>query len=271
VRLKGKYTCLMRLKRGSLATIRWLLTLLWKISGLAPGFFVGAAVGAYFAKENTDWSFLWDEKLADLRLWFVISLIAWILLSATRRWWDALAAWGEVNSSLLISLFGDSARFAADSMGEPKAIRQSRRDELAGKIAGYLVRSYPKLKDVRVIVYEMSDDSTELIPLRWEGRRPPSGPFVKGDGARGDKAIAFVTNNSPSKLVENTKKADPGWQGSGDGYKSYISAPIVSTRGYHGMLTIDASAKYALTTEDLKVATLAANMLSGAFASIKTK
>ncbi|RAX43712.1 hypothetical protein DQ354_19275 [Arthrobacter sp. AQ5-06] len=261
----------MRFKRGLLGLFRWLLTLLWKISGVAPGFFIGAAVGAYFADENTDWTFLLDPKLADVRLWFIVSVVVWIVLSATRRWWDALAAWGEVNSSLLISLFGDSARFAADSVGQSKARRESRRDELAGKIAGYLVRSYPKLKDVRVIVYEMNDDSTELIPLRSEGRRQPSGSFVKGDGGRGDKAIHFVTSNSPPKLVENTKKADPGWKGSGDGYKSYISAPIVSARGHHGMLTIDASAKYALTTEDLKVATLAANMLSGAFASVKTK
>ncbi len=228
-------------------------------------------MGAFFAAENSDWSFLWGPKLADVRLWFFISVGLWVLLTATRRWWDALAAWGEVNSSLLIRLFGESARFAADSIGQPKAKREARRDELAGRMAGYLIRSYPNLKNVRVVIYEMNGDSTELTPLRWEGRRQPSGPFVKGDGGRGDKAIDFVTSNAPSKLIENTEKADPGWQGSGTGYKSYIAAPIATVRGHYGMLTIDAAPKDGLTKEDLKVATLAANLLSGSFASVRAK
>lgn len=261
----------MHLKRRSLTFLHGLITLLWKVSGMAPGFLVGAAVGAFFAKENTDWAFLLDAKFAQVRLWFFVSLGLWVVLWLTRRWWGAWSAWGEVDSSLLIRLLGTAARFAADTIGMTKVQREARRNELAGKIAGYLTNAYPAISDVRAIVYEMTKGGTELTPLRSEGHRSHSGPFVKGDGGRGDMAISFVTSNSGPKLVPDTNAADPGWQGSGNGYRCYISAPIVSRGGHHGMLTIDTPARSAFTKEDLKVVTLAANILSIAFSSVRLK
>jgi hypothetical protein len=257
------------LLRRLLRLLQLLLHASWFVSRKSPALFVGAALGAYITEKK--WDFLWDGKLLDAWIWFGVAVVAWVTLSLTRRWWNPFVSRGGAELQVLLKVLGKSARFVADSHSHARVARQHRNDELAGNIAGYLTKAYPKIKDVRSVVYKMNQDGTQLVPHRWDGAREPSGPFIKGDGGRGDMAFEFVRSARGAKLVEDTKKADSGWQGSGEGYRSYISAPIVSTSGHHGMLTIDAQEPSALTKEDLKVAELAANLLSIAFASVKAK
>lgn len=249
----------------------FLLSVVFFLASKSPTLFIGAALGTYLTEKK--WDFLWSDALLWARVWFVISVILWAALHVTRRWWEKKKQLSGVHLNILVGFLGLAARFVADYHGRSKQARQHRNEELAQQMASYMTRSYPNVKDVRAVVYKTSPDGSQMEPLRWDGPpgRAPSGPFVRGDGGRGDKAFEFIESNQGPKLVEDTKNADPGWQGSGSGYRSFIAAPIVNTAGHLGMLTIDAPKAKAFTPEEKEVVALAANVLGIAFSTTKGK
>lgn len=147
--------------------------------------------------------------------------------------------------------------------------RQFVRGELALHMVNALTRVYSRIPDVRTIVYELNHDRNEMKPIQHAGERKPSGSFTLDD-ERGQQAIQFVLMDGGAHLEPDVKKKDySAWQGQGNGYRTYIAAPVVSRNGFHGMITIDAPKPGDLTQHDKRVIDLAANILSVGFAHIK--
>lgn len=132
-----------------------------------------------------------------------------------------------------------------------------------------LSRVYSRIPDIRAIVYELNNEQDQLTPLKHAGERKPTGEFTLAD-ERGRAAIDFVLSDDGAELISDVhKNRREGWNGSGNGYRTYIAAPIVSKSGFHGMITIDAPKPGDLTPHDKRVIDLAASLLSVGFAHIR--
>lgn len=210
------------------------------------------------------WTQLWDGYWGwILAAGFLLVLI--VLLAINRK---HLREQPGVQTKQLLDALDVAARKIADSQHKTQGDKKADLGELCTHLVGALVRAYPKLEDVRAITYFFNKDHTALIPQHDAGTRRPSGPFLSTD-PRGEAAIAFAHTSDKARLQDDTKNGAEGWKGSGDGYRCFVAAPILSSGDRYGMLTIDAKAPYALTPEDELVAQLAASLIGIAKASIK--
>lgn len=234
----------------------------WVTTGGIP-VVLGSVLGQHLSLAQ-DWAKLW----AGYSFWIVALVIAaavWIVLFAMRKRWQAPSQ--GVRFHLLLPQLSLSARYIADAQHLTPKARENKRGELAFHVATSITSGYPKVEDVRAIVYKFNTDYTELRPYRHSGRRKPSGEFTLRD-ERGKAAIKFALTSEDAQRVGNTKQAPPGWQGKGRSYQTYISVPIVSEGQRYGMLSIDAKHVGSLTPSDEEVASLAAALLGILFASI---
>lgn len=251
-----------------LAQIGWWVQFLRWTSGVVVTLTAGAALGQWLDDKN--FKFLADPALER---WFQISAasaVIWVLLSITQDSWHPDAEVSSKNEQMLLTQMARSARSLADSRRKPlQAKKHFVRGEMSLHAVNALSRVYSRVHDVRTVVYELNPEKTLLSPLHHAGEREPAGSFSVST-PRGKAAIDFVLADDGAELVADVKKEKrDGWGGSGNGYRTYISAPIVSETGYHGMLTIDAPNPGDLTQQDKRVIDLAANLLGVGFASIK--
>lgn len=210
------------------------------------------------------WAQLWDGYWG----WILTagSLLVVIVVLAINR--KHLREQPGVQTKQLLDALAVAARKIADSEHKTQGDKKADLGALCTHLVGALVRAYPEVEDVRAITYFFNEDHTKLIPEYDAGTRRPSGPFLISD-QRGKAAIHFVHTSTEARLQDDTKNGAEGWKGSGDGYRCFVAAPILSAGDRYGMLTIDAKAPYALTQEDELVAQLAASLIGVAMASIK--
>jgi hypothetical protein len=237
-------------------------------SGVIVTLTAGGALGQWIADKN--FKFITDPALEG---WFQLSILCvaiWIILTVSRDSWHPEADVSSKDDQMLLTQMAISARSLADARRKPlQAKKHFVRGTMATHVVNSLSRVYRKVDDVRTVVYELNAEKTLLSPLHHAGERAPAGAFSV-DTPRGQAAIDFVLADNGPELVADVKKENrDGWGGSGNGYRTYISAPIVSESGYHGMLTIDAPHPGDLTQQDKRVVGLAASLLSAGFASIK--
>lgn len=247
----------------------WLHAGRWLI-GAALALAIGAGLGQWVDDKN--WNFLSDPAIQP---WFITAAVVafiWLLLSLTRPYWHPEANVSSKDEQMLLTQLASSARSIADSHSQPLV---ARRHFVAGAFATHMVnalsRVYSRVPDVRTIVYELNPERNEMKPIQHAGERKPSGPFTTDD-ERGREAIDFVLADKGAHLEPDIKKKTKrmhAWNGKANGYRTFIAAPIVSTSGFHGMITIDAPNPGDLSEHDKRVVDLAANILSVGFAHIK--
>lgn len=245
----------------------WLHAIRWCI-GAATTIAIGAALGQWLDDKN--WDFLANPVVEPWCRWTIAAAFLWLGLSLTKSYWHPGAVVSSKDEQMLLTQLGSSVRSIADSHGKPmQTRRQFVRGELAVHMVNALSRVYSRIPDVRATVYELNSDQDRLTPLQHAGERRPTGDFTAGD-ERGKAAIDFVLGDKGAELVSDVRKSGrPGWNGSGNGYRTYIAAPIVSKSGFHGMITIDAPNPGDLTHHDKRVIDLAASILSVGFAHTK--
>lgn len=252
----------------------------WYVSTVTCPLIVGALLGQFFAlsadekKSNPQsttgsqadvaWKLLWEGYWG----WIIAAgvLLAVIILLFINR--KHLREQPGVQTKQLLDALAVAARQIADSEHGTEGDKKSDLKAMCTHLVGALVRAYPEVEDVRAIVYFFNENHTKLIPFKDAGLRRPSGPFAV-TGPRGKAAIDFAHTSEKAKLQGDTRQGVEGWRGSGHGYRCFIAAPIVSAADRYGMLTIDAKAPHALTSEDELVVQLAANLIGIAKASIK--
>lgn len=131
--------------------------------------------------------------------------------------------------------------YAATATNHPRAERRKDAEKAAARAVAGLRNVFTTVRGVRVVVFVVSADGQRMCPLQPGGRQDRPGPFVRGT-PRGDKA--FEVLEDPRKnfiIVPDLDKAAPEeWEGTGEGYRTFISAPIRSQEDGYGLLTIDA-------------------------------
>lgn len=183
----------------------------------------------------------------------VILIVLFAALPLPGILWRRRAANDDVTSDARELLLEESLRplleLAASTTSLPKVKRESQARLAAAQVSKDLRNAFSDIAGVRVVVFQVSDDnpsSAEMRPFPPAGRQDRPGPFVQGT-ARGDKAFSVLAGPRPYVMVEDLAQADPDeWQGTGDGYATFVSAPIRSETEGLGMLTVDAPAAGAL-------------------------
>jgi len=154
----------------------------------------------------------------------------------------------------------------ADQLALTPKARLAGRGELVAHVVQSLARTYDDVDGVRVQFFELqTSESRRLVTKRTfkAGERPASRGLREED-ARGKAAIEWLLSDPEEpEFVRDVRKEKPEeWHGTGTGYNTYISAAVVSTSGFHGMLSIDAPMVGSLTPEDTTYVAAAANTLS---------
>ena len=90
-------------------------------------------------------------------------------------------------------------------------------------------------------------------------------PFVSGDNGRGDAALTWLRSGAPKFVPDTDREADPAWKGSGRGYRTYISVPILIKDEALGMLTVDAPVPGDLDETDVPLVEVLAGILAVGF------
>lgn len=130
----------------------------------------------------------------------------------------------------------------ADAAPQPAAQRRETAKRLAERACTELAaKAFATIPGVRVCVFVISDDAKQMACAAKAGRNQRPKSFDRGTD-RGDKAFEVLNNPLPYLFaadLDNTSAQDE-WAGSGDGYRTFITAPIRSSDTGFGLLTIDA-------------------------------
>lgn len=226
--------------------------------------------------------------------WWLIPTIAFLLMAgaahSSREAWlrheeetraasdkDAQVALEESATTALEKLasdhgkfadvFSELARSAADMADKNKTDRAADFAVLVKQaVAAIAWVVHGDIPGIRAVVYQVSDDDTQMEVVAWTpgNFRSAPQPFIRGTD-RGDKAFATLRGGE-SLFVDDISKAPEQWAGSGVGYNTFITTPIVSPTVGFGLLTVDAPETDSLTEDDENDLRLIAGILAMIFA-----
>lgn len=152
----------------------------------------------------------------------------------------------------------DKARLLSTT---PRMQRQQALDLAAETVTNNLYSAFRSVTGIRAVVYKVSDDGTQMVPIARAGRSQLPQPFVKGT-RRGDYAFESLKMAEYFAFIDDIEEAPHTWGGSGKGYSTYISAPIRGKDVGYGMLTLDAPKVGDLDSRDGSTVSLLAATLS---------
>lgn len=189
---------------------------------------------------------IWAENVGFALLVIVFSACLPLPGFLWRRRTDADDVTSDARELLLEESLRPLLELGATTTSEPKAKRVTTAEAAAQRVSLDLRNAFSDIDGIRVVVFRVSEDGTQMTPFPPAGRQSRPGPFERGT-ARGDKAFSVLEGRDPYVMVEDLAKADPNeWQGTGDGYATFVSAPIRSSSEGLGMLTVDAPKAGAL-------------------------
>lgn len=157
----------------------------------------------------------------------------------------------------------------ATLVSRPSEHRAAQFQKAVSAVLQALPTLFPNVDQARMVVYRVDSGRGRRKRLSVEdstGRtRDRPQPFVTGEGGRGDAVFAWLETKS-TKFVPNIEtEQDPAWQGSGRGYKTFISAAIWADDEIFGMLTVDAPQPGDLDETDQALMTTLAHCLAIAY------
>ncbi|MFJ3454554.1 GAF domain-containing protein [Curtobacterium sp. NPDC090223] len=208
--------------------------------------------------------------------WFatgIVSTALGITMSALversrRRTTDNLSTEGGTFQIALEQGFVPSLEDLAKMVGKPQSSRQRDYQRVIDRASQVLSISFSA--DVRVVVYRLKAEprtgSRELAVENSHGRRGKPKPFKEGDDGRGDAVFSWLEDSASLFVADLTVAQLPGWRGSGKGYKTFISAPVVIDGTPKGMLTVDAPTPGDLDETDRGLVESLAALVGVAFA-----
>jgi len=201
------------------------------------------------------------------------ALLVAVLPEAAAAWWRARLRADETDAAaeqilVLKSALRPLAEMTATLVNE----RAGSQSNIFGRIIQHAVGAavLPFATDVqaRAVIFVVSSDQTRMTAAAHTGRDQRPGDFVRRLDKRGAKAFEILESRRPV-FVRDLKKGSPRtWAGSGSGYRTFITVPIVDGTGGYGLLTLDAPEPGVLTKTDQLLLELLAEMLSVVFASV---
>ena len=245
----------------------WLPALLGVIAPVVGGILLG--ISAY-------------EEEHKQRLALTIAAIVLLLLGASmtfiidryRRASDRQQArLGADEQLAMTDSFLPILRVLAKMNGKPS----DQREKLLQQVLSTVLQSMPTLfeerKGLRMVIFKHEHGTgkrTRLTVDDWTGR-PKDKPrdFVAKDGGRGDAALEWLKLQEPRFVANIASEEDENWKGSGRGYQTFISVPIVIDDEPCGMVTLDAPSPGDLDDTDVPTMQVLAGFLATAYAAAR--
>ena len=177
-------------------------------------------------------------------------LIAGTVVPVAATAWKRREQEDEETSDARALLLEQSLRplleLAATTTSQPRSERLRTAKSAAERVVVELANAFSDVPGVRVVVFRVSEDGSVMEPGQPGGRQDRPSAFVRGT-PRGEKAFEVLQGSKPSVRVPDLAEMDSDeWQGTGDGYQTFISAPIRSSEDGLGLLTVDAPVANAL-------------------------
>lgn len=222
-----------------------------------------------------------DGKFSWLTFWLIVfvaialasSIVITTLVDVSRRGQESgqikakVSAQHELREAVLPTL---------RSLSKLTVLPQSKRTVQFAKAVSQVLMARPTLfpgkEEVRIVVYGLDWSDTGkrlLVPLDHSGRAQDiPAPFDSSQPGRGVKAFGWLFGDSPkTRYVANyLEEPDPDWGGTGAGYKTYISAPILAAGAPYGMLTVDSPNIDDISESNIPMVEVLAHILGTAFA-----
>lgn len=207
--------------------------------------------------------------LATSGWWWILIVVA-ALLPIPGVFWRKRAGADDERADARERLMEESLprllELAATTTSQPRAARLRVSESAVHRVVGDLRNAFDDVPGVRVVVFRISDDGEQMIPFPPAGRNDRPNPFVRGT-ERGDKAFAVLEDDKSYVMVPDLSTTAPGeWAGTGDGYLTFITAPIRSLDEGFGLLTVDAPAPGSLEERHGSTLALFASALGVFFA-----
>ncbi|WP_026548990.1 hypothetical protein [Arthrobacter sp. Br18] len=144
---------------------------------------------------------------------------------------------------------------------------------MSQQAAGALKSAFSNLQDVRVVVFEISDDGQTMSWAARQGRGDKPLPFERGT-VRGDRAFSLLSDANNFTFEPDIENAEDGpYIGLGGSYNTFISAPIrrrsddeTGRAVAYGMISIDSPNTGDLDVRDGSTAAVFASILAVAYA-----
>lgn len=175
----------------------------------------------------------------------VVPILVGVMIPALLEYWKRKGASidevAEARETLLEGKLYPLLERTADVATLGRSERKEAADRAADKAVNDLAWAFGTIPGVRAVVFVVSDDKDSMTPLYHAGRQQRPGDFVRGT-ARGDRAFQLLEEGvKPFVTVDDLSTAPGDWGGSGEGYSTFITAPIRSSKGLtFGLLTLDA-------------------------------
>lgn len=171
--------------------------------------------------------------LATSGWWWVLIVFA-ALLPVPGVFWRKKAGADDERADVRERLMEESLprllELAATTTSQSRSERARVLESAVHRVVGDLRNAFDDVLGVRVVVFRISDDGTQMIPFEPAGRNDRPSPFVRGT-ERGDKAFAVLSGEKSYVMVQDLSKTAPGeWAGTADGYSTFVTAPIRSRR-----------------------------------------
>lgn len=153
--------------------------------------------------------------------------------------------------------------------------RQSSTDKVVSYMSGAAALVLPEAKRVRTVIYELKPPAgtrkRHLHVVSCVGRGDKARDFKDGDGGRGSAVFEWLDDvEAGTVFVDDLKRRHPPeWQGSGRGYKTFISAKIRIAGTAVGMLAVDAPQPGDLDESDKVVVEVLAALVAATWAEAR--
>ncbi|GAA2074037.1 GAF domain-containing protein [Microbacterium hatanonis] len=138
--------------------------------------------------------------------------------------------------------------------GYLKMVANVAAEALAGMVGGRVHRP-------RAVVYLLYSDPTRMESIGHGGRGERPRPF-EADTPRGDAALDFLDAKTTASYPNLDKVKPAGYEGTGSGYKTFISVPIWTANGVYGMVSLDAPKANSFDDGDVALTELTAELMS---------
>lgn len=147
---------------------------------------------------------------------------------------------GDSRELLLEQSLRPLLELASETTSKPRRQRSETMKSAVDRVSRDIRGAFDDVEGVRVVVFQVSDDGLKMTPYAPAGRQDRPGPFER-ETPRGEKAFDVLGGKRAFVAVDDLSTTDPDeWQGSGDGYSTFISAPIRNSELGMGLLTMDA-------------------------------
>jgi transcriptional regulator with GAF, ATPase, and Fis domain len=144
----------------------------------------------------------------------------------------------------------------AERLSSLKTVAQTAAGALSALVATEAARA-------RAVVYMLDADRqpVRMVSIGHAGRGERPRPFEAGT-ARGDGALTFLEGLATAYYPDLSAEKPDGYEGTAQGYNTFISVPIWTEQGVYGMVTLDALKAGTLDTGHVALVELLAEILA---------